>query len=176
MILKAFLGLIALVAVILLFAVTRSDTLSVARSITINAPAERIFPFINDFHNWPLWAPQDKGDGSMTRSFSGSPSGIGAVSGWTSKGSAGTGSMTISRAESPRFVSVQVDWTRPFRLQNQIEFILEPAPHNATTVTWMMHGPRNYPLKVISIFVSTDRIMGRHFEAGLQNLKSLSEH
>lgn len=175
MILKTLLGLVMLVVAILVFAATRPDALFVARTITINAPADKIFPLVDDFHNWPLWAPQDKEDSSMTRSFSGSPSGVGAVSDWTSKGSAGRGSMTISRADPPRFVSVQVDWIKPFHLQNQNEFVFEPTAQNLTTVTWMMHGRRNYPLKVMGIFISTDRLLGKHFEAGLQNLKALAE-
>ena len=49
--LKLVLIVIAVViAAILVFAATRPDTFRVERSASIKAPPERIFPFINDFH------------------------------------------------------------------------------------------------------------------------------
>ncbi|MGY3131831.1 hypothetical protein ACVWZM_002513 [Bradyrhizobium sp. USDA 4501] len=38
------------IAVILILAATKPGTLRVTRAISINAPAERIFPLIDDFH------------------------------------------------------------------------------------------------------------------------------
>ena len=40
------------IAAVLILAATKPDTLRVQRSISIKAPAERIFPLINDFHQW----------------------------------------------------------------------------------------------------------------------------
>ena len=29
----------------------------VSKSVQINAPAEDVFPKLNDFHEWPKWSP-----------------------------------------------------------------------------------------------------------------------
>ncbi len=42
-------------------------------------------------------------------------------------------------------------------------------------MTWKMHGPNLYVMKVMSVFVSMDRVMGEHFEKGLANLKAVAE-
>jgi hypothetical protein len=83
---------------ILLFADTKPNAIEVTRSITIQAPAEKIFPLIDDFHHWPGWAPQDKEDPTMKRIYSGEESGIGAISDWQGTGNAGKGRMTITES------------------------------------------------------------------------------
>jgi hypothetical protein len=67
----------AVLAFVVIFAATRPDTFRVQRSATIDAAPEKIFYLIDDFHNWPGWAPQDKEDPSMNRTYSGATSGLG---------------------------------------------------------------------------------------------------
>jgi uncharacterized protein YndB with AHSA1/START domain len=180
MILK--IGLIVTVAIvvvitgIVLFADTRPNIIQVTRSITIQAPAEKIFPLIDDFHHWPGWAPQDKEDPTMKRIYSGEESGAGAISDWQGTGNAGKGRMTIMESAAPNKVVVRVDFVRPFVAHNVNEFVLEPSePGTSTRVTWTMRGPNLFFMKVLGVFVNMDRMLGKHFEAGLQNLKIVSE-
>jgi hypothetical protein len=42
-------------------------------------------------------------------------------------------------------------------------------------VTWAMHGPSNFIGKLMGIFVNMDQMIGKDFEAGLDNLKALAE-
>ena len=42
------------IAVVLILAAGKPAAFSVERAITIAAPAERIFPLINDFHQWAI--------------------------------------------------------------------------------------------------------------------------
>jgi hypothetical protein len=39
-----------------------ADTFRVERSVSIQAPAEKIFPLIDDFYRWENWAPWEKID------------------------------------------------------------------------------------------------------------------
>ena len=175
MILRIIAVLLVLIAAVLLFAATKPSTFSIQRSIVIDAPAERVFVLINDFHNWPQWAPQDKEDNSMQRTFSGAASGVGAVSDWSGSGNTGAGRMTISQSQPSQKVSVEVDWTKPFVAHNTNDFLLQAAG-GSTSVVWRMTGPNVYVMKVMSIFVNMDRSMGKHFEYGLANLKQAAEH
>ena len=45
------------IAAVLILAATKPSTLRVQRSVSIKAPAERIFPLINDFRQWRSWSP-----------------------------------------------------------------------------------------------------------------------
>ena len=174
----AAVAIAAILAFVVIFAATRPNTLRVQRSLTIDAAPERIFPLIDDFHNWPRWAPQDKEDPSMKRTYSGAAFGTGAVSDWESSGNAGKGRMSIVESTSPARVVVQVDFVKPFTAHNRNEFVLEAIsePGPTTKVTWTMQGSNLYVMKLMSSFVNMDRVMGKHFEAGLKNLKQAAEN
>ena len=170
MILKIVVAIVVLLAAILLFAATKPDIFRIQRSLVIQAPAEKIFPLINDLHNWPQWAPQDREDSTMKRTFSGAESGVGAMSGWSGTGQTGAGRMAITESTPAKSVTVDVDWRRPFAARNINEFTLDPDGAS-TKVTWSMHGPNLYMMKLMSVFTNMDRMMGQHFESGLANLK-----
>lgn len=38
-----------------------------------------------------------------------------------------------------------------------------------------MQGPANFVSKLMGVFIDMDRMVGRDFEAGLQNLRQLAE-
>ena len=54
------------------------------------------------------------------------------------------------------------------------EFTLEPRGQS-TLVTWLMTGPNLFIGKLMSVFINMDRMVGKQFETGLANLKSLAE-
>ena len=70
---------VVLIAGVLLYATTKPDTFRVQRSISIKAQPEKIFPLINDFHNWAAWSPWEKIDPLLKRTYSCSAQGQGAV-------------------------------------------------------------------------------------------------
>ena len=174
MVLKIIIIIAIASAALLAFAATKPKTFYIQRSISIKAAPEKVFALVNDFHDWSRWAPQDKEDSSMTRTFSGAAHGKGAVSEWNSKGSAGRGRMAITESVPPTMISIKVDFVKPFEAHNINEFTFEPAG-TSTKVVWTMHGTNLYFMKVMSVFVNVDSMVGKHFESGLNNLKTLAE-
>jgi hypothetical protein len=162
------------VAAVLIYAATRPDTLRITRSTVIRASPETIFALIDDFHSWVKWAPQDREDPTMARSYSGAASGVGAISDWEGAGSAGKGRMSITESLASSKISVKVDFIKPFAAHNLNQFTLEPVG-SSTKVTWTMEGTNVYLTKVMGMFVNMDRLMGNHFEAGLENLRMIAE-
>src|ERR1700757_5112686 len=142
----------AVVAAVLIVAARKPDTLRIERSIEIQAPRERIFALIDDFHNWSRCAPQDCEDPSIRRTFSGPASGEGAASEWTSEGRAGTGRMTIAKSLPPERVVVDVHFVKPFVAHNVSTFTLEPVGPS-TKVIWTMQGTNAYVLELMSVLV-----------------------
>ena len=166
---------VVLIAALLLFATTKPDTFMVQRVATIHAPPERIFPLLNDFHNWGVWSPWEKLDTAMTRTYSGPESGVGATYAWSGNSDVGTGRMEITQSVAPTQVMIALDFLSPFESHNTAELVLTPAGDSTTTVTWTMRGPNQYIGKVMSVFVSMDKMIGKDFEAGLANLKTATE-
>lgn len=174
MILRIIIFTALMIAAVLVFAAMKPNTFHLQRAITIKAPPEKIYPLINDFHNWSAWQPQDKDDSTIQRTYSGPAAGVGAVSEWQGTGSSGKGRMQITDSIPNSKVAVAVDFVKPFQAHNINVFTLEPA-RDSTKVTWNFEGTNVFVLKLMSTFVSMDRIMGSHFETGLKNLKSAAE-
>ncbi|HEX7071742.1 MAG TPA: SRPBCC family protein [Rhodothermales bacterium] len=161
-----------LIAGILGFAATRPKTFRVARSKHIDAPPERIQPYIADFHRWAEWSPYETLDPNMARTFSGAESGPGAVYEWSGD-KAGAGRMEILQAETEQ-VGIDLQFTKPFAAHNQTLFTLAPST-GGTDVTWAMSGDMSYLMRVMCIFVSMDKLVGKDFETGLANLKRVAQ-
>jgi hypothetical protein len=164
------LGVGALCAV----AATKPDTFRVERSATINASADKIYPLINDFHQWNKWSPYDKIDPDMKRTFSGEDKGKGAVYEWDGDNNAGSGRMEIAESQEPNKVRINLDFTKPFEANNIAEFTMVPEG-DATKVTWSMEGKNNFMCKIIQTFCNMDDMCGKDFTTGLKNIKSLTE-
>jgi len=165
--------LVGIVATVLTAAVLKPDTMTVERAVDIKASPERIFPFINDLRRWPEW-PGDDGQASAARTFGSVSSGKGATSEWTGSGSTGSGRMEVTESVPPSKVVVVVDFRKPFVAHNVNEFTLDRRG-DSTHVTWAWRGQNVFILKLMSVFTSADRMMGSHFESGLQALKRRAE-
>jgi uncharacterized protein YndB with AHSA1/START domain len=166
--------IVVLVAAVLIYAATRPDTFRVQRTTSIKAPPEKIFPLINDFHNFGAWSPYEKKDPNMKRTLSGATHGKGAVYDWEGDYNVGKGRMEITETSPPSRVTIKLDFVKPFETHNIVEFTLEPQG-DSTSVTWAMHGPSPYVAKVMHVFFDMDSMVGKDFETGLANLKAIAE-
>ncbi len=174
MIIKILSAVALAIAAVLISAALKPDTIRVRRSLLIDAPASEIFQLVDDFHNWKRWAPQDRTDPLMERTYSGPPSGKGAMSNWRGQGSTGQGRMTVVESTSPEKIVVVADFEKPFPTHNRNEFTFVPSGHG-TRVDWAMEGTNLYIMKLMGVFLNMDHVMGQHFETGLQNLKQAAE-
>ena len=176
----ALIVVVALVA-LLAFAATRPDSFRVERQTTIQAPPDKIFAYLQDFHKWSEWSPWEKLDPAMKRTFSGTASGKGAVYAWDGNSKAGAGRMEILDAPQPAKLVIQLDFIKPFEGHNTAEFTLQAQGSSsggalqATQVNWVMYGPAPFVSKLMGVFFSMDKLIGSDFEAGLANLKQISE-
>jgi uncharacterized protein YndB with AHSA1/START domain len=140
----------------------------------VKAPPERIFPLINDFHQWGTWSPYETKDPAMKRTYSGADSGKGAVYAWDGNKNVGSGRMEILEASPPSKIVIKLDFFAPFEAHNTAEFTMLPQG-DATSLTWVMHGPLVFMAKVMHVFINMDKMIGKDFEAGLANIKTISE-
>lgn len=76
---------------VLALAASKPDNFDVARSETMKAPADKIFHYINDLHNWKQWSPWESPDVGLKRSYSGPDSGAGATYDWEGARDDGSG-------------------------------------------------------------------------------------
>jgi hypothetical protein len=164
---------ILLIAAVLVYAATKPSSFHVERSTSIKAPPEKIFQFINDFHQWDAWTPYNK-DPAMKKTYSGSPNGKGAALAWEGNMEVGKGEIAITDSLPSKRVALDLHMIKPFEGHNHVVLALNAAA-DSTTVTWIMEGTQAYFVKVMGLFFNMDHMVGRDFEVGLTRLKRIAE-
>ena len=172
-------GIVVVVIVVVAVAVvayasTRPDKFRVQRTTSIKASADKIFPLINDYKNWPLWSSYENRDPDMKRTYSGAAAGRGAIYAWNGNKNVGSGRMEIVDAASPNKIIIKLDFFKPFEGHNVAEFTLEPQG-DSTNVTWAMYGPVPFIGKVLHMVFDMDKMVGGDFATGLASMKSVAE-
>ncbi len=168
-------GIFVLVIVLLVTVVAmRPADFRIARTVTMAAPAARIFPHVNDFHQWQTWSPYDKRDPDMKRTYEGAASGVGAVYGWNGDDNVGEGRSTIVESIEPELIRIKLEFFRPFKGTNLGEFTFQPNG-SGTAVTWALDGKYNFMTKAMGLVMSMDKMIGGDFEQGLASLKVIVE-
>lgn len=160
-------------AAVLGLAAMRPGSFSLQRSTTIDAPPEKVFALIDDLKAFNTWNPFALKDPNATISYEGAAAGVGAAYTWQG-GETGAGRMAIVESRSPTLVAASLEFKEPMATTNRVEFRLVPQGKQ-TQVTWVMSGPMPYLSKLITLFVSFDKMVGRDFETGLAQLKALAE-
>lgn len=160
-------------AILLAIAARQPNQFGLSRTLPIAAPPERLFPLINDLRLMNTWNPFALRDPNATGSYSEPSSGRGAAHHFAGPKS-GAGHIEIVDVTEPSKVTMRLVMTKPIKADNRVEFTLAPNG-NGTNVTWAMSGPQPLVGKIMSLFISCDRMMGKEFEQGLANLKAIAE-
>ena len=162
-----------IIALVLVIAANRPDAFRIERRISIKATPEQLFPLINDFHRWKSWSPWEKMDPAMNRTYSGNPSGVGAIYEWVGNKKVGQGRMEIAEASENTRLFILLEFIKPFAAKNTAEFTFQQQG-DETLIVWAMEGKQPLMAKVMCLFMDMDKMVGKDFEEGLQNLKRIA--
>jgi hypothetical protein len=160
-----------LFALLLIIIATRPNSFRIERSAVIGAAPNAVFPLINDFHEWVKWSPWEGIDPNLQRTYEGAASGPGAKYHWVGNKQVGEGRMTILESKPGEFVTIKLEFLKPFAATNQANFKFTPSGAG-TQVTWSMEGKNNFMMKGFSLLMNMDKMVGKDFEKGLANLNA----
>lgn len=144
------------------------DTYTVTREGDVPAETERVRAALVDFHEWRNWSPWEDLDPELERTYDGPESGVGATYAWKGNRKAGEGRMEIVK-DAPDEVVVDLRFVKPFKSETTTTFTLQPTG-DGTHVTWTLVGPKTFATKVMGLFTSMDKLVGKDFERGLARL------
>lgn len=162
------------IAVVMVIAATRPDSFLIARSISIKAPADRIFALIESPRAFNVWNPFLKKDLATKVTYRGPERGKGTANDWVGDRNVGKGSFEITETHAPTRVRMRLDMLAPMEAHNQVVFTLTQKGE-ATEVEWAMSGPSPYLAKVMHTVFDMEKMVGGEFEKGLADLKALAE-
>lgn len=174
MLIKIGLGVAAALVAFLIFVALQSPDYIISREVIINAPAERIFPFLNNSKLAERWGPWLEVDPQAKMSYSGPDEGVGSRASWEGGKKLGTGSATIVESVPNQKVSIRLEYVKPMLMTQDSEYLITPVGEQSV-VTWRVQGKNNFMGRLMCIFVNMDTIVGGMFEKGLANLKALVE-
>ena len=167
-------GIAVLVVLFIIVVAMQPSDFSVTRSAKMAAPPEKVFPYVNDLHQWEAWSPWAKLDPNAKNSFEGPASGVGAAMAWEGNCKVGVGRMTITESKTGGLVRFKLEFVKPMKATNTAEFTFKPEG-NQTVIAWTMAGKNNFVGKAFGLFVGCDKMIGGQFEKGLATLKSVAE-
>jgi hypothetical protein len=167
-------GIAVVIIAFVAFVATRPADFCITRSATMAPPPAAAFAQVNDFHNWDAWSPWAKIDPTMKQTYEGAPAGTGAIYSWNGNNKVGEGRMTILESRPSDFISIKLEFMRPFKATSTADFTFKPED-NKTLVTWSMSGKSNFMLKAMKLFMDMDKMVGGDFEKGLAAMKGVVE-
>ena len=169
--LKILKYLVGIIVILLAAGFLLPSTYSAERSMTINAPAEKVFPLIANQKEWKRWSVWNQRDPNMLMTYSGPEAAAGSKWSWKSK-SEGSGGMEWSAVEANK----RVGYILTMEGMTPATGDLNVTPEGTgSKVNWTMNGDAgmNPLFRWFGLFM--DKMVGPDFDAGLKNLKKLAE-
>ncbi|WP_426754606.1 SRPBCC family protein [Myxococcus sp. Y35] len=167
-------GLAAAILLFVGFIATRPDTFTTQRSAVLPVSADIAFARVNDLRRWSDWSPWAALDPQQKNTYSGPESGTGSSQSWVGNDQVGEGRMTITDSKANEQVTLELEFIKPIASTSTTTFTFSPA-EGGTQVVWTMSGDHNFLSKVMSLFIDMDAMIGKDFEKGLANLKTVAE-
>lgn len=169
------LSLFVLAVIVISVLITmQPDELIIVRSASFNAPPERVFEQVNDFHKWEAWSPWAKLDPAMKSFYSGPDRGTGSVYEWSGNDDVGRGKMTILESRPGEMVRIDLEFIEPMASRSKSDFTFKPAD-GKTDVTWSMTSEHDLISKAFCLVVDMDKLLRSDFEKGLAQLRPIVE-
>jgi hypothetical protein len=173
MIFSIVLLVLVVVVVLAIVVARRPDDFRITRALAIAAPASVAFAQVNDLHRWQAWSPWEGIDANLKRTYEGPAAGVGAGYAWEGQ-KTGAGRMTIAQSQEPTSVRLDLDFLKPFKASNVVEFTFQPQG-SETLVSWIMTGKDSFGAKIFVLLCNRDKMCGDMFEQGLAKLKAVCE-
>lgn len=165
-------GIVLLVIVLAIagFVMSLKGESHLERSITINAPAERVFMVVNDASNNKHWSPWFQIDPNTKYVFTDNTVGVGAKYTWESDHEkVGSGVQKIVESRENEYVNTTMAFGG-MTGKYSAAFLLNPVD-GGTEVTWTYEGKADAAIEKFFIDYLVDSMLGPMYEEGLENLK-----
>ncbi|MDF4202704.1 SRPBCC family protein [Maribacter sp. SA7] len=161
-----------IVALVIILALIAPKSYQVSRSIELEHPPEQIWPHLKFLKKQQQWSPWARKDPDMELIFTGIDGEVGATSHWNGNKEVGEGEQEITRIVEGERIEQDLRFLKPYKSQSDCYMNLESLEGNRSKVTWGFAGNNKFPMSIMMLFMSMDKMVGKDFEAGLENLKT----
>lgn len=167
--------LAGIAVLVILLALIAPKTYDVFRSIDIDSSKATIFPHLQYLEKQQEWSPWAKKDPDMKRKLTGTDGEVGAISYWNGNKEVGEGEQEITKIIDGERVEGKLRFFKPWKSESDCYMNLEETANGKSKVTWGFSGKNKFPMSIMMLFMSMDKMVGKDFEEGLESLKTKLE-
>lgn len=165
-----------IVLLVLILALLAPKTYDVSRSTVIDKPRKEVFAYLRSLKKQAEWSPWEKKDPNMHKEFRGTDGEVGSVSYWNGNKDVGEGEQEITKIVDGERIEGALRFMKPWKSESDCYFITEDADGHKTKVTWGFSGRNKFPMSIMMLFMSMDKMVGKDFEDGLSTMKASLEN
>lgn len=162
-------GLLLLLVILALLA---PRDYQVERSTIIDQSRPEVFNYLRFLKNQDEWSPWSMKDPEMKSELRGTDGEVGAISAWDGNKDVGAGEQEILSIRENERIDSELRFFKPWRSTSDAYMITEDYDHGQTKVRWGFKGKTPIPFNILMLFMNMDKMVGKDFEEGLENLKS----
>jgi hypothetical protein len=146
------------------------------KSITINAPVEKVWQQTNTLKAMDQWSPWNDLDPGMKKEWTGTTGQPGEKICWDSqKETAGKGCQEVKKVDAAgKRIDTELQFLKPFKREAKAYVKIVPEG-NGSKVTWGLTSTIPFPFTVMKMFMNMEKAIGKDYQKGLSKLKELSE-
>lgn len=148
---------------------------TVVRSVDINAAPNQVWEYVNSLEDLHEWSPWKDRDTNQVVTYAGNSGEVGSVMTWKGNEEVGEGSQEITGVIAEKELKTLLTFIMPFGESQSNASVLLETNENGTKVSWEFNGSTPYPMNAMLLFTDMDAMLGKDFEQGLSNLKTLVE-
>lgn len=168
---------LAIILALLISGLFVKSDYEVNREVIINKPVREVFDYIKllrNQDNFSKWAGMDP---DMKKDYKGIDGEVGFVSSWESNNKdVGKGEQEILKIIDLERIDFEIRFIKPFKSISSAYMITDVVTENHTKVIWGFSGKMSYPMNIMLLFMNMEKMIGKDFETGLNNLKKLLEN
>jgi hypothetical protein len=167
--------LLGLIVLILVIAALVGTAWSFEKSVTIQAPTDKVWDNLKSLSAMNRWNPWMAKDPNIKLVYTGTDGEPGASFSWVSNNkNVGEGIQTIIKKTEKVELLSRVDFLKPFRATGNASLRIAQVD-GAAKVSWKMESSTPYPMNIIKIFGLIEKNMDKDFGEGLGKLKAICE-
>ncbi len=169
---RSLAALLILLLLYVAFVLSLPNQYGVTRSISIQAPAAKVYAYVAAPKEWKKWSVWNQRDPNMEMHYAGPEQGSGASWDWKSK-SEGNGGMKFLSVSENQVINYELQFEDMGKPSTGV--IMLETEGAQTKISWSMKGSSEGNLMMKLFVPFMDKVIGPDFEQGLKNLKALAE-
>lgn len=174
MIKKFFLGIGAILIIVILYTATLPANYNIASEVVIHKTPNQVFEYINSSEKTNDWMPWKESDPQLQMTYEGPAAGVGSRASWNSKGSMGVGYSEIVESIPFQFVKFKLVYYEPMAME-QVATIQVLAQDASSKVIWSVQGENPFIGRFFFKVFGIERQITSEFAKGLLKLKLMVE-